>query len=287
MLRDLVDWQRREGYPLALFTEASLDLADDAELLRLMVDANIVSVFIGIDSPNEASLRETRKYQNVRAGNTLVGRVHAIQRAGIEVWCGMILGFDNDGPGVFRAQREFLHEARIAHAMVGMLHAIPKTPLHARLAREGRLDPDDRPEFGTNVIPAGMSRQELLEGYLGVLQELYEPGAFFGRLEALFLREKFAWGPGRGRYWRRHPWQGLKARAAYLVRAAVLYARLMGAVPEARLRREYRRRLARLLQVRRDPAVVVLYLIKCAMHYHHYTLARQLAAGSCPLVNSF
>jgi radical SAM superfamily enzyme YgiQ (UPF0313 family) len=287
LLREVIAWQRANGYPLVFFTEASLDLADDPELLRLMVEANIVCVFIGIESPNEASLRETRKYQNVRAGDTIVGRVHTIQRAGIEVWCGMILGFDHDDATVFRAQREFLREARIAHAMVGMLSAIPKTPLHARLAREGRLDPADRPEFGTNVIPALMSREELRAGYVGVLNELYEPEEFFARVEALYLRERFTWGPGRGRYWRRHPWLGLKARAADLARAAVLYARLMRAVPEPGLRREYGRRLARLLKARPEPAVLVVYLLKCAMHYHHYTLACQMAAGSGPLVNSF
>jgi radical SAM superfamily enzyme YgiQ (UPF0313 family) len=287
LLRELVAWQQAHGYPLVFFTEASLDLAEDAELMRLMVEANIVSVFIGIESPNEESLRETRKFQNVRAGGTLLDRVHTIQRAGIEVWCGMILGFDHDGPSVFRMQREFLRAARIPQAMVGMLSAIPKTPLHARLAREGRLDPDDCPEFGTNVIPAGMSRQELLAGYVDLMNELYEPEAFFERLEALFLRGKFAWAPGRSRYMRHHPWRRLRAGAVEVVRAAVLYARLMRAVPQPALRREYRRRLAGLLRLRPEATVLTLYVIKCAMHYHHYTLARQMAQGSGPLVNSF
>jgi radical SAM superfamily enzyme YgiQ (UPF0313 family) len=96
VLLDLIAWQERNGYPLTFFTEASIDLADDPELMRLMVEANIASVFVGIESPNEASLRETRKLQNVRAGGTLVEKVHRIQDAGMEVWCGMILGFDHD-----------------------------------------------------------------------------------------------------------------------------------------------------------------------------------------------
>ena len=140
VLRSVIDWQQAHGYPLTFFTEASLDLADDAELLQLMVDANISTVFVGIESPNEESLRETKKYQNVRKGGTSIERVHAIQNAGLDVWCGMILGFDHDDTTIFAAQREYLKEARVLHAMVGMLSAIPKTPLHARLATEGRLD---------------------------------------------------------------------------------------------------------------------------------------------------
>src|SRR5437660_4731313 len=134
LLRDLIAYQQANGYPFDFFTEASLDLAEDDELLRLMVDANIGSVFIGIESPNEKSLRETKKYQNVRPAGTILERVHKVQRTGIEVWCGMIVGFDNDDASIFEAQRQFLKEARIASAMLGMLAAIPKTPLHARLA---------------------------------------------------------------------------------------------------------------------------------------------------------
>src|SRR5262249_12655672 len=143
LLRELIAYQRANGYPFDFFTEASLDLAEDDELMRLMVDANIISVFVGIESPNEKSLKETKKLQNVRPAGTLEQRVRRIQAAGLEVWCGMILGFDNDDPTIFDAQRQFLKDARIVTAMIGMLSAIPKTPLHARLAAEGRLDPCD------------------------------------------------------------------------------------------------------------------------------------------------
>jgi radical SAM superfamily enzyme YgiQ (UPF0313 family) len=287
LLRDLVAWQEANGYPLVFFTEASLDLAEDDELMQLMVDSHIISVFIGIESPNEASLRETKKLQNVRPAGTLVERVHRIQRAGLEVWCGMIVGFDHDDPSIFDAQCTFIREARIVHAMVGMLHAIPKTPLHRRLAAEGRLDPSDEPEFGTNVIPLRMTREELRDGYLRVMRDLYEPDAYFGRLEDLYIDQKLRWGGGRARYWRRHPWQHLKEQAANLARSVVVYRRLMREIPEASLRREYSRRLGRLLRSRRDPALVLLYLIKCAMHYHHHTMARQMASGRSPVYNSF
>jgi radical SAM superfamily enzyme YgiQ (UPF0313 family) len=287
LLRDLIAWQEANGYPLVFFTEASLDLAEDSELLELMVDANIHSVFIGIETPNEASLRETKKYQNVRQGGTILDRIHTIQDAGIEVWCGMILGFDHDDASIFDAQRNFIREAGIAHAMVGMLHAIPKTPLHARLLAEGRLDPADEPAFGTNIVPLRIGREELRAGYVGVLQDLYEPEAYFGRVEDLYLRRRIALGRGQARYWQRHPSQWLKARVADLLRAVVLQARLLWHVPERALRGEYLRRVGRLLMVRRDPTVLVHYLVKCAMHYHHHKMARQMACAQGTVVNSF
>src|SRR5262249_42955366 len=151
--------------------EASLDLADEPELMQLMVDANFSNVFVGIESPNEASLRETRKLQNLRArGGTMLDKVHRIQDAGIEVWCGVIVGFDNDDPSIFEAQREFVQQARIINAIVNMLVAIPRTPLYGRLAAEGRLDeagdPADFGAFGTNVVPLRLSGDELRAGYV-------------------------------------------------------------------------------------------------------------------------
>ena len=252
-----------------------------------MVGANIHSVFIGIETPNEASLRETKKYQNVRRGGTILDRIHTIQDAGIEVWCGMILGFDHDDSSIFDAQRTFIREAGIAHAMVGMLHAIPKTPLHARLLAEGRLDPADEPAFGTNVITLQIGRKELRDGYVGVLKALYEPEAYFARVEDLYLRRRIVLGRGQARYWRRHPWQRLKARVTDLLRAAVLQARLLWRLPDWALRGEYLRRMGRLLKVRRDPVVLVHYLVKCAMHYHHHEMARQMASARATVVNSF
>jgi radical SAM superfamily enzyme YgiQ (UPF0313 family) len=287
LLRDLIAYQEANGYPFDFFTEASLDLAEDDELLRLMVDANIGTVFIGIETPNEKSLLETKKFQNVRPVGTLVERVCKIQRAGIEVMCGMILGFDNDDATIFEAQRRFLKQARIANAMVGMLAAIPKTPLYARLAEEGRLDTADEPEYGTNVIPLQMAREELRDGYLRVMQDLYAPAAFFERLEDLYLKERIPYGAGVARYWRRHPWTWLKTQTKNLIATVVLFMRLMRNIPEAPLRREYRNRLWRCVKSRPDPNVLMLYVIKCAMHYHQYTLARQMAAANGRVVNSF
>src|SRR5262249_13545793 len=121
VLRDIRTWQQANGYPLCFFTEASIDLADDPELMRLMVEINVALVFIGIETPNEAALRETKKFQNLRAGGTIVEKVHRIQRAGMDVTCGMILGFDHDEAGIFDAQKQFIREARITSTMIGML----------------------------------------------------------------------------------------------------------------------------------------------------------------------
>jgi radical SAM superfamily enzyme YgiQ (UPF0313 family) len=286
ILQDVVDWQVRHGYPLSLFTEASIDLADDPELMRLMTDANILAVFIGIESPNEASLRETKKFQNVRAGGTILEKVHRIQEAGMDVWCGMILGFDNDDETIFDAQREFIREARIANSMTGMLWAFRKTPLYDRLMREGRLDPADEPEFGTNVIPLKISREELRDGYISVMDDLYQPSAFFDRLDALIVTARLDMARGRTRYWKRHPLNWLMWQTLWTAQSLGLYVRLMRGVPEARLRQEYRRRFFNLLKHRWDPGIWLYYLIKIAFHYHAHSLARQLTSGE-KLVNSY
>ena len=287
ILADVVAWQQRHGYPLSLFTEASIDLADDAELMQLMTDANIIAVFIGIETPNEASLRETKKFQNVRTGGTLVEKVHRIQDAGMDVWCGMILGFDNDDETIFEAQKQFLADARIANSMTGMLYAIPKTPLHDRLAAEGRLDPSDEPEFGTNVIPLKIGREELRDGYLRVMNDLYTPEAFFGRLDALIIDGKLDMGRGRAHYWRSHPLGFLKWQTIWIVQSIGLYLRIMTGVPEAHLRREYRRRFWRLVKKRKDPGLWLYYLIKIAFHYHAHAMATQMVSGRSAIFNSW
>ncbi|MGB2610570.1 MAG: B12-binding domain-containing radical SAM protein [Isosphaeraceae bacterium] len=287
VLREVTAWQVERGYPITFFTEASIDLADDAELMQLMLDANIIATFVGIESPNEASLRETKKFQNVRSGGSLLEKVHRIQDAGIEVWCGMIMGFDNDDETIFDAQIEFVREARIAHSMSGMLYAIAKTPLHARLAAEGRLDPSDQPEFGTNVIPLKLSREELRDGYVKVMNELYTPEAYFGRLEDLWIKGNFYIGTSRAKYWKKHPFQRLKMESIWLVQAIGLFMRFMTMIPEKHLREEYQRRTWRYLKHRRNPGMLFTYMLKIAQHYHAHTMATQMKSGATQVYNSY
>ena len=286
LLEALAAWQEDHGFPFVLVTEASLDLAEDEELMRLMLDANILSVFVGIESPNEASLLETRKHQNVKDGRTIVDRVGAIRNAGLEVWCGIIVGFDHDDEGIFESQRQFLREAGIAQAMVGMLFAIPKTPLHARLAAQGRLDPDDESPFGTNVMPARMSRSALRDGYVRLMEDIYRPDAYFERLESS-VGNGAPFAPARAKYWRRHPLARVKGQMRNAVRAAGLYIRLMHHVEDAELKKRYRREAGRQLLRRRDPGYLLGYLVRCGFHYHHSTLAGQMAGERQPVVNSF
>lgn len=286
LLRDVAAWQVAEGYPFQFFTEASLNLAEDDELMELMVAANITAVFIGIETPNEESLRETKKYQNVRKGGTIVDRVRKVQDSGLEVWCGMIVGFDHDDARIFKAQSDFMRQTDIMHAMVGMLSAIPKTPLHARLKNEGRLDLDEEQAFGTNVIPLGMTREALRDGYIGLMQALYDTDSYFDRLENLYLARGFNFARARNAYLNRHPWQRWRARSFDAVRAAGLFLLLMKNVPDAELRRIYRHRMATMLRHRPDPSVLFICVVKCAMHYHHYTMSHQMAE-SRTLVNTF
>jgi radical SAM superfamily enzyme YgiQ (UPF0313 family) len=283
VLRDVMGWQQANGYPLTFATEASIDLADDTELMRLMVEANISSVFVGIETPNEASLRETRKVQNLRArGGSMLEKVHRIQDAGMEVWCGMIVGFDNDDPGIFAAQRRFIAESRIVQVMVNMLVAIPRTPLYRRLEREGRLDISDDwdsfGEFGTNILPLRLSRAGLREGYVGLMRDLYTTSAYFDRLDALYLEAKIRPEQARHRYLCRLPLRRLKRNTRLLLEAVAIFVLLMRGVPDAALRREYRRRLLRAAWHRRDPGVIELYAVKCAMHFHIRTMIEQMEA---------
>jgi radical SAM superfamily enzyme YgiQ (UPF0313 family) len=286
VLREVVAWQERHNYPMTFVTEASIDLADDAELMQLMVDANIRVVFIGIETPNEAALRETKKLQNVRKGATMLEKVHIIQQSGIEVWCGMILGFDSDDASIFEAQRVFIKDSRIVNAMIGMLAAIPKTPLYSRLEKEGRLDHDDPPAFGTNVIPLQLTRESLRDGYLAVMDDLHQPAAYFDRLDALYLDARIEPERTRLRHLRRHPVRLALLNLGWTLEAAGIFARLMRRVQEADLRRVYRQRLWKLLMRRRSPVVLQIYAIKCAMHYHAHLMIQQMRSGG-DIVNSF
>jgi radical SAM superfamily enzyme YgiQ (UPF0313 family) len=287
LLAEVAAWQRRCGYPLTLFSEASIDLADDPELMRAMTEANFTSVFIGIETPNEDALRETKKVQNLRGARSLVEKVHAIQAAGLDVWCGLIVGFDADDEGIFDRQFEFVEQARISHAMLGMLAAIPKTPLHERLARAGRLDTADEPAFGTNVIPAGMTRERLSNGYVALQRRLHDPQIWFDRLDRLFLEGDFRFGQAREAHLRRRPVTRWLAAAADAGKAAAVFAGLMLRVRDPVLRRTYRQRLMRLVRRRPDPTVWMVYAIKCAIHSHHHAMATRMASEVARPVNTF
>lgn len=273
VLREVAAWQKAHGYPLTFFTEASLDLAEDEELMALMDAANVRSVFVGIETPNEESLKETGKIQNLRGHNrSIAEKVHAIHEHGIEVWSGMILGFDNDRSDIFDRQLQLVEEARVVHSSVGMLSAIPKTPLHERLARENRLDPSDRTEYGTNVIPRGMDRATLRDGYLHVLRELYDVKNYFSRLDALYLEGGLKSSKSRDDYLRDKPLRRLGFGIEAVAQAVYVFFKLQSAVRDADLRRSYRQITYKVLRRRPDPFILQTYALKSVAHYHYHTL---------------
>ena len=287
VLQAVAEWQKDRGYPFIFFAEASLDLADDNELMQSMVDANIQAVFVGIESPNSESLKETKKYQNLREGGSMVEKVHRIQKAGMEVWTGMIVGFDNDDETIFAAQEKFIREAKVIHAMLGMLSAIPKTPLYDRLRNEERLDFDDNCDFGTNVIPLRMTREALRDGYRETSSHLNDMHAFFDRADSLYHDRSFQFNQAQQKYWKKHRWSWLKNQILTLARCAVLYRRLMRHETNPARQAEYRKRLREIWRVRREPAALFVYLIKCATHYHYQRMTDALVHENGRLINTF
>lgn len=188
LLREIVLWRERRRTRTVFTTEASLNLADSPVLLDLMVQAGFKFVFVGIETPNEASLVECAKVQN--QGRDLQAAVRRIQNAGIEVMGGFIIGFDSDEPSIFDRQWRFIQEAGVVTAMVGLLTALPQTRLFARLKEEGRLlreSTGNNLDAVLNFIPK-LDRQVLLDGYRTLMKRLYSPKEFYQRA-ATFLRE--------------------------------------------------------------------------------------------------
>ena len=187
LLPALIEWQRgKRG--ISFYTEASINLADDEALMEAMVRAGFDCVFVGIETPDDAGLRECNKKQNQR--RDLVADVKRIQRAGLQVQGGFIIGFDSDTPAIFARQVEFIQKSGIVTAMVGLLNAAPDTKLYARLQREGRLLGEmtgDNVDGTTNFVPR-MSAETLHAGYRDVLRRLYAPGSYYRRVRT-FLRE--------------------------------------------------------------------------------------------------
>jgi radical SAM superfamily enzyme YgiQ (UPF0313 family) len=169
-------------------TEVSINLADDAVLLSLMVQAGFDTVFVGIETPNEDSLAECSKSQN--KGRDLVESVKQLQRAGLQVQGGFIVGFDNDSPSIFQQQIDFKQKSGIVTAMVGLLQAPSGTRLYERMQKEGRLANEfsgDNVDGSTNIIPT-MGLEALREGYRAILSHIYAPEFYYQRV-LTFLRE--------------------------------------------------------------------------------------------------
>ncbi len=187
VLPALIQWRAgKTGMPFS--TEVSINLADDAELMELMVAAGFTTVFIGIETPNENSLTECNKTQNKH--RDLVETVKSIQRTGLQVQGGFIVGFDNDTPNIFQQQIDFIQKSGIAAAMVGLLQAPLGTRLYTRMQSEERLLTEmsgDNVDGSTNMVPK-MGFDTLLEGYQQMLHQIYSPKLYYERV-ITFLKE--------------------------------------------------------------------------------------------------
>ncbi|HZS08475.1 MAG TPA: DUF4070 domain-containing protein [Blastocatellia bacterium] len=186
LLPALAEWQERNGRPFSLLTEASVNLAEDDELLDGMRRAGFRRVFLGIETPVEESLKEAQKMQNTR--RDLLDSVRKIQGYGMEVMAGFIVGFDNDPEDIFERQINFIRDSAIPLAMVGLLTALPDTQLWRRLRREGRLleeSTGNNTSCSLNFVPR-MDPRRLIEGYQAILRTIYSPGEYYQRaLECL------------------------------------------------------------------------------------------------------
>jgi len=187
LLPALIKWRKgKTGMPFN--TEVSINLADDPVLLGLMVKAGFDTVFVGIETPNEESLTECSKNQN--KGRDLVESVKQLQRAGLQVQGGFIVGFDNDPPSVFQQQIDFIQKSGIVTAMVGLLQAPLGTHLYERMQKEDRLVSEfsgDNVNGSTNIVPK-MGMEPLREGYRKILNHIYAPEFYYQRV-LTFLRE--------------------------------------------------------------------------------------------------
>jgi radical SAM superfamily enzyme YgiQ (UPF0313 family) len=191
ILPAIIEWQRARKYPSMLLTETSINLADDDELMDLMVDAGFDTVFVGIETPNEDSLAECSKQQN--RGRDLVASVKKIQNHGLQVQGGFIVGFDNDPDSIFKSQISFIQRSGIVTAMVGLLNAPPGTKLYQRLKKENRLlDANisgDNTDCSLNFVPK-MDREMLINGYRNIIATIYAPSQYYRRVKEFFKEYK-------------------------------------------------------------------------------------------------
>ena len=205
----IIEWMQRRRYPFDFLTEASINLADDDELIDLMVKAGFNKVFIGIETPNEASLSECNKLQNT--SRDMVASVKKIQNIGLEVMGGFIVGFDSDPVSIFKSQISFIQKSGIVTAMVGLLNAPRGTRLYQRLKGENRLLKDftgDNTDFSLNFIPR-MNRETLVNGYQHILNTIYAPKQYYDRILTLLKEYKPKHKAGISQFKFHHHVQGL------------------------------------------------------------------------------
>jgi radical SAM superfamily enzyme YgiQ (UPF0313 family) len=187
-LHAIIKWQKQKKYPFSFFTEVSINLADDEQLMQLMAEAGFDRIFIGIETPNEDSLAECNKLPN--KGRDLATAVKILQNNGFEVQGGFIVGFDSDPVSIFKSQINFIQKSGIVTAMVGLLNAPRGTRLYHRLKDENRLLKDitgDNTDYSINFVPK-MNYETLVSGYRNIVHTIYSPKHYYERVKT-FLSE--------------------------------------------------------------------------------------------------
>lgn len=204
LLPKIIQWQQERDYPFYFFTESSVNLSQDEELMELMGEANFRNVFLGIETPSYDSLKDCGKYQNTNID--LVESIRTIQAHGMQVMGGFILGFDKDPDDIFDAMIDYIQKTGIVTAMVGLLNALPGTRLWYRVKEEGRLIPGgtgENTDAVTNINPL-MGMEKLVNGYIHVLKTIYNPKNYYKRIETLLENLKLnqtvlGWGENDGK----------------------------------------------------------------------------------------
>ena len=185
ILPALISWNKEKGHCFSFSTQASINIADEEELMNMMVEAGFDSVFIGIETPHEESLEECHKNQNRH--RNLINAVHKVQQSGLQVTGGFIVGFDHDPPSIFDEMINFIQKSGIVTAMVGLLNAPVGTKLYQRLIKEKRflrIPSGSNTDFTINFIPK-MDYHELLKGYQKILHTIYSPNYYYNRVLSL------------------------------------------------------------------------------------------------------
>lgn len=263
LLRKLIPWMAERDYPFSLSTEASVDLAQDQELLDLMIAANFSSVFLGIETPDTDSLSLTQKFQNTR--NSLVESVQTINRAGLRVMAGFIIGFDGEKSGAGDRIIDFVEATAIPQALFGMLQALPGTALWHRLEKEKRLQTEGKSVSGKqttlmNFVPT-RPLEEIAWEYINCFWQLYEPSCYLARVYRHYLMMKPL--PHK----KKHP------DMLELVEIRALLIILWRQGIKRSTRWQFWKQLFAIIQ--KNPEVFTHYLTSCA-HIEHFLEYRQI-----------
>jgi hypothetical protein len=267
LCREIEPWQAARGWPFIIYTEASIDLAGRMPLLEAMVAANFLMVFVGIESPDAAALKEARKFQNLRKDQ--LASVRALQRKGLWVMGGFIVGFDSDRADIFEQQRAFVEQAAIPWAMAGFLQAPPTTALFDRMVREDRLlwNSPATSNFSLPDFRTALPLATLVDGLRGLLEELYTPARFYDRA----FRSLLHWRAPEGR---RPPSPPVTYQVMTVIRSIVRQGLL------SRYRVEYWRFFIRMLvEWRRSPIKRWWAFTLLASGDHFINYKRQVVAS--------